>query len=308
MAPSLKRKFFEQDHASAESPSCCFQEHKRRSLLHTALGKYATVVKPNEQDLYKTVLLRNTILHLQENGIQPRSQGNQEMVFGPMSQSAPPCQETSLDCLPESHAPESPTSLMEPSKEPQRAVDNGQAKAFEMGNSACAPSAFSSDIRLPGLLLDPFLYTAGELLYFREGLQQQEVGSGPSLSPAGPRAEYPSGWPSEDAAANPRREAGIWDALSREELLCDPLFGSFEILTSSYASDLPADDLFSDIDTSEFESTLGALPSDAQLPFTGMADQAAAGNLPQAEALPLPRQNAREISSLDRYMEFLLSS
>ncbi|XP_033014541.1 uncharacterized protein LOC117051927 [Lacerta agilis] len=314
MAPSsLRCQRLEQDGASARNQSrCChIPDHKRCSFLRVAQGKYATLIKPYVRDLHKSVLLKNTILHLQDP-----SRGSQETGLGLAApQGAPPWQETRQGPPAESEGTVSlPT---QPTEEPPSAVDNSQARAADVGISMGALPAFSSPCQdagqvasedgLPDPLLDSFLCTAGEVLYFWESLQQQEVGNGPCLSLAGPRTDYDR--PSESAAASPVQEAGAWAALCHEEQLRDPLFGSLEILASSYASDIPAEDFFADIDMSEFESVLWGSPSNGQPPVIGMAGQAAAENAPQAEAPPLPGQDASSrMGSLDHYMEQILRS
>ncbi|XP_060131423.1 uncharacterized protein LOC132592273 [Zootoca vivipara] len=312
MAPSsLRCQHLEQDGASARRQRrCChIPDHKRCSFLRAAQGKYATVIKPYVRDLHKSVLLKNTILHLQD----PR-RGSQETGLGLAApQGAPPWQETSQGPPAESEG----TAFlpMQPTDEPLSAVGNAQARAADVGISMWAPPAFSSPCQDAGQvtsedsladpLLDSFLCTASEVLYFWESLQQQEVGNDACLSLAGPRTD--SAWPSESAAASPVQEAGAWGAPCHEEQPRDPLPGSFEILASSYVSNIPAEDFFADIDMSEFESILWDSPSNGQPTVIGMAGQAAAEDAPQAEAPPLPGQDASSrMGSLDHYDQELL--
>nr|XP_028597825.1 uncharacterized protein LOC114603187 [Podarcis muralis] len=314
MAPSsLRCQRLEPDGASARSRRrCCrIPDHKRCSFLRAAQGKYATLITPYVRDLHKSVLLKNTILHLQDP-----SRGSQETGLGLAApQGAPPWQETSQGPPAES---EGAVSLpAQPAEEPPSAVGNGQVRAADMGVGMWAPPAFSSPCQdagqvasedsRPEPLLDSFLCSAGEVLQFWESLQQQEGGSGPCPSLAGPRTDSP--WPSESAAASPGQEAGSWGTLCPEEQPRDPLFDSFEILASSYASDIPAEDFFADIDVSEFESVLWGSPSNGQPTVIDMAGQAAAEIAPQAEAPPLPGQDASSrTGSLDHYVELLLRS
>ncbi|XP_062996195.1 uncharacterized protein LOC134408053 [Elgaria multicarinata webbii] len=264
-ALGVKRKTPEWDHESDESPrgGCSCQ-----SLLLTSLKEYFLSPMLCIEQIRRFVLLKNTIKHLQKITTQPLSQATQEEA----PELAPPSCETSPDPGPSCSDPESAESLMDPMEEElQRAVDCVKMEMLGMDNSTGMPPAFSApcqdvgkearDGGLADLLLDSFFSTASNSFY--EGRLQQDPSSASPMNVTGLRAnaEDVSGSSSEDAAVSLEQGAGAWDTFFGEELLSGGVSGNFEAFTSNYLHNLPSDDLFADIDTSEFESTL---PSDGQ--------------------------------------------
>lgn len=186
--------------------------------------------------------------------------------------------------------------------------DAWETTAFETDNGPDPVSIFSGQPGgqggHDGSLVQPFPSSLEET-FCSTGDSHTEPGQGShpgTEEPASPKADGPFASSPEDLFPIPQEEAGILlDSLPQEDLFSTTLFGSFEVLAAKYLSDVTSDDLFSDIDISEFETTPAPLPNNGQ-PAPVHAEQDLCGNL-QAEAPCFPTQDANEFGGLEYLTE-----
>ncbi|KAJ7303851.1 hypothetical protein JRQ81_011359 [Phrynocephalus forsythii] len=238
--------------------------------------------------LLNSTMLRNKVMVQQEEAAQRMSQGDWED-------------------LPESSNGAGTASSAETGKEPPSTPDACQPTAIGMGHSPDPTSIFSGQSGGPGAhdgsLVQPLISAPEETCCGTDLQADHGKGSHPDTEePASPKADVPLAAFSEDPSPSNQEETSFLDTLPQEDLFSSVLFGSFEILAANYLSDVTSEELFADIDISEFETTPAPLPSGGGQSPPVNTEQDLQGN-PQEELLYLLTQDADEREGWEYFVE-----
>ncbi|KAG9340529.1 hypothetical protein JZ751_021349 [Albula glossodonta] len=276
MGKGLKRKF----PYDPEGGSLVY-ESQRQSVLDISLGKFQhsqTLVEPS---LRRSVLIANTLRQIQDEIRQEAAIPPATTIRG-LHSTAPgdpdPCP---LGEAPLAHPP-TPNRLLVPDE----TGDDWMALSSEEDFSLS--SAISSILKDLDTVID----------------------SGPQAPPRTPLGSIEN-LPGEPGS---KQESGF--GLPRADKCgdgCRPsesaVFGSFEVMRSSYLRDVTLDDLFLDIDTSVYERETCPL---ATRTFAGATGDELLKYLPalssSATSPFLHNQNVRDLNELEHIMEILVGS
>ncbi|KAH1180658.1 uncharacterized protein LOC123349961 isoform X2 [Mauremys mutica] len=245
----------------------------RRSLFYATVDKFRKECVEKRPILHCHVLICNTLHRIREEMCLEQS-----LLPGlnPPAATHPPSGQ------PEVTAPSlawEVTSRFKAASQPPKGPGDAETAGFAFSAASAVP-AILEELELardPGGLQDLLadLRPAVEEAGLPQSHRQPDAGASHRLQTTGSRCvadELHQGSPA-DAAANLSLGTALGEAWPQAELLlasaefakpANSSFGSFEILVSGYLSDLAGDDLFSDIDTTGFESFGAEAPSSRQ--------------------------------------------
>ncbi|XP_065276842.1 SERTA domain-containing protein 2-like [Emys orbicularis] len=311
-----KRKFSAREDVSSDAVAPQDAElpaQLRRCLFYATVDKFRKECVAKRPNLHRHVLICNTLHQIREEMCLEKS-----LLPGlnpPALTHPPPVQ---AEVTPQSLAREV-TSWFKAASQPPKGPGDAETAGLNFSAASAVPAILEplEPARDPGGPQDsladprPAVEEAELARVFGDGSSQShrqpDAGESHGLATTGSRCaaeELHRGSPG-DAAANLSLGTALGEAWPQAELLlasaefakpADSFFGSFEILDSGYLSDLAGDDLFSDIDTSGFESFGADVPSSRQ-PSQASGDPAAPCNTA-----------GRDWHDLDHLMEIVVGS
>ncbi|XP_069042438.1 SERTA domain-containing protein 3 isoform X2 [Lepisosteus oculatus] len=271
--------------ARAEKGSSLYAA-QRQSVLDISLDKFRRGQALAEPSLRRSVLIANTLRQIQEEIRQDGAGGSV------------PDQRVPAPIPPE-------PGLHKEAPPPRMSLENHRP-GFGDGDDWALLSAeedFSLSSAISSLLRDLDLVLDGSS---SPGPQQQQQQQQQQRAPLSSIENLPSDWGSKQDGLPCRAERpGEGPEACRAP---EPVFGSFEIMRSSYLTDVALDDLFPDIDTSVYEREAGALggrtfpvpPGDELLKYLSSCS-------PASSAFS-PSPSVRDLNELEHIMEILVGS
>ncbi|XP_035239785.1 SERTA domain-containing protein 3 isoform X1 [Anguilla anguilla] len=271
MGQGQKRKLPEAPEGGSAERGSVVYELQRQSVLDLSLDKFQRCQTLAEPRLLHSVLITNTLRHIQEE----------------IRQEAPP--PAPPRGTPEPH----PQGEAPPTRPPASSRPVGLEDAGEDWMALSSEEDFSLSSAVCSILKDLDTVIDGGLAVPRPPLGSIENLPGE----AGPRRE---------GGAGPRRAERCSEGCRAPE---GAVFGSLEVMRSSYLRDVALDDLFLDIDTSAYERdaaplgarTLSGAAGDELLKFLPALASSAASPFPHSPS-------ARDLNDLEHIMEILVGS
>ncbi|XP_036393143.1 SERTA domain-containing protein 3 [Megalops cyprinoides] len=281
MGKGLKRKLLD----PPEGGSVVY-ESQRQSVLDISLDKFQHSQMMVEPSLRRSVLIANTLRQIQE---EIRLEGATLAQVRAPHRAAPAVPEP---CPRE----EAPPTRPPPASRPQSVEDAGDDwMALSSEEDFSLSSAISSILKDLDMVID------GGSTHSPQAPPRTPLGSIENLpGDAGPKLQQQE------------LVAGAWRADRCTEGCRPPegaVFGSFEVMRSSYLRDVALDDLFLDIDTSVYERETS--PQGARTVSSAAGDELLkylpALSSPAASPFSLS-QNVRDLNELEHIMEILVGS
>ncbi|KAG7470713.1 hypothetical protein MATL_G00116800 [Megalops atlanticus] len=288
MGKGLKRKRLDPPEGGSVERGSVVYESQRQSVLDISLDKFQHGQMLVEPSLRRSVLIANTLRQIQE---EIRLEGaTPAQVRGPHC-GAPPV----LEPCPRE---EVPLTRPPPASRPQSVED-----ADDDWMALSSEEDFSLSSAISSILKDLDMVIDGGSAHGPQAPLRTPLGSIENLQgEAGPKQQQQQ----QELVAGAVRADRCTEGCRPPEAA---VFGSFEVMRSSYLRDVALDDLFLDIDTSVYERETS--PQGARMISSAAGDEL----LKYLPTLSSPAsspfslsQNVRDLNELEHIMEILVGS
>ncbi|XP_066560043.1 SERTA domain-containing protein 3 [Amia ocellicauda] len=287
----LKRKLLEdgdQPEGAGVQKGSSLYAAQRQSVLNISLDKFHRGQMLVEPSLRRSVLIANTLRQIQEEIRHESGAGLPPLTETSSTLSLPPLQIlTPVVSEPTFHR-DAPPPRMSLENHPMGFGDSDDWMLLSNEEDFSLSSAISSILKDLDIVLDGSSQPASQQRPPLASIENMQGDTTSKVEGLLPRTDRNTGCPEG----------------------CKPsesVFGSFEIMRSSYLTDVALDDLFLDIDTSVYEREGGSLGARS---LTAAAGDELLKYLPSC-ASPSPfsvNQSVRDLNELEHIMEILVGS